>query len=125
MAVREDIESLLTESVGMLRTNLHQIKAQMKRRPDTFDVVLNNELARVARCIASLNSEVRKTAAKADDDARDTTQEQRIEIAERWLAALPSDILVPVVDRLRAGLKVIRPVVPAKPRRSRRTDDEA
>lgn len=124
MAVREDIEALLTESVAMLRVNLRQIQAQMKKST-TFDVVLNNELARIARCIASLNSEVRKTAAKADKDAAETSQDQRAEIAERWLAALAPDVLGPIVERLRAGVKRTPTQAAPKPRRAARMDDDA
>lgn len=104
MSIRDDIEALLADSIDLLRENLERIRAQIKVSSG-IDVVASNEAARLARSLAALSAEQRKAGKKSEDDADATGQEERIEIAERWLAQLAPEMLAPVVARLTAALK--------------------
>lgn len=104
MAIRDDIEELLHDSIELLRENLKRIRDQLAVSSG-IDVIASNEAARLARSLAALSAEQRKAEKKSEADADETSQEGRIEIAERWLAQLAPEMLAPVVARLAASLK--------------------
>lgn len=100
-----DLDALITDGAALLRENLDRLKKQMNAGDKLFDPGHSKNAQALARSIAALGAEGRKANSGIEDAARKTTRDERIAHAERWLSALPREMLRPIVGRLAEQLK--------------------
>jgi hypothetical protein len=104
--VRDDVAALHTRMAAVLAENLRRLEHKMDEEQDgDFNKDDCKHAQTLARSIAAFGAEVRKSGATVEDEAKKMTPERRAEIAERWLARLPKELLRPIVERLSAAMK--------------------
>lgn len=99
-----DLGELQQQMLVVLGDTLMRLKSKMADT-DEFNSQDSSQAQRLARSIAAFSGEVRKHDNSIEKAAASTSREDKAAIAEQWLAALPRDLLKPVVDRLAKQLK--------------------
>lgn len=100
-----DRETLNDETLAMLLETGRRMKQQLDKLGAGHDTRLAELVMRHSKAVAMFSAEHRKASDGIEKAAAATSQEERIAIAERWLARLPPELLRPVVERLKAGVR--------------------